>query len=221
MSEVGDPWIVEITRVECMVKLASDEFKALDAMDLLSVVQPRLVQAGALANTVKYGGHLGEAIHFSVNSDQDAKGVLNAVRGLLQEHGFGCDEDDSVVAAGPSGTTDELMVLMVFEEVVRSCVEKIAETAGHIPRLWDVSQDERAIFRRLFAVPQCGPGGRTVRFSLPVEGDGAALARLREIAVEMGRKVDGKRVLVNESDMVTCHSAFGGVVTMSVKRPSS
>ena len=211
MSEVAKPWAVVVTRtrIQCTVELTDHELGVLDRLDYRGVVEPKLVAAGALQHTVEYNAQFGPAIYFAANGAGDADCVLVAIKELMRENGLLRDEV-SVQAPQLSAEQDALAVLLLFDDVVKGCVERVTEIAAHIPKFWDVSDDERAIFKRLFAAPECGPGGRTLRFTLPVQGGSEQIERLRQIARDMGLKLDGKKLLLSDSTTVLCHFAVGG-----------
>jgi hypothetical protein len=205
------PWSVVVTRtrLQCTVELTEAELQVLDGLDFVEVVQPRLVAAGALQNSVEYNSHFGAAVYFAVNGAADADGVLSSVKELVREHGL-VREEAGAPALPASGRQETLVVLMVFTDPVHERVKAVAETAGHVPKFWDVSDEERALVGRLFEAPECGPGGRTLRFSLSVGGSDEQLERLRELAAEMAKKVDGKRLMVGDGDFPSCQAAVGG-----------
>lgn len=205
------PWSVVVTRtrLQCTVELTEPELRVLDGLDFVEVVQPRLVAAGALQNSVEYNSHFGPAVYFAANGAADAEGVLSSVKELMREHGL-VREEAGAPALPTSGRQETLVVLMVFNTPIQDRVNAVAEIAGYMPRFWSVTDEERALVARLFATPECGPGGHTLRFSLAVAGDEEQLERWRELVAEMARKLDGKRLLLAGSDIVPCHAAAGG-----------
>jgi hypothetical protein len=205
------PWSVVVTRtrVQCTVELTEPELQVLDGLDFDGIVQPRLVSAGALQNSVEYNSNFGPALYFAANGAESADGVLSSVKELMREHGLVREEVDAP-ALPPSRRQETLVVLLVFNDPVHDRVKAVAESAGYMPKYWDVTDEERALVARLFSSPDCGPGGRTLRFSLAVAGDDEQLERWRELAAEMARKVDGKRFLLGEGDFLPCQAAVGG-----------
>lgn len=75
----------EIGRIQCSIDLTEAQWNKLDSLDYLDVVNPALIAAGALANTVEYDGHFGSALYFTANNKEDAEKVTRRLEGLLTD----------------------------------------------------------------------------------------------------------------------------------------
>lgn len=211
MSDEKLPWTVQVESLECSVKLTVPEFKALEALDYPAVVLPRLAQAGAVANTVEFKSYLGSVVHlnFTARSEAAARGVMDAVKGLLREQGMAREEQPAAEAA-PEILEETLSMVLVFGEDVRPRIQLIGGVAGYLPKFWDVTEQERQVVARLVASPEATPGGRVVRFNTPISGTAEQLERLRAVVKELTTRCDGKRMLLRDSTFVQVDRAFGG-----------
>lgn len=211
MSDENLAWAVQIESLECCVKLTVPEFKALQALDYSNVVLPRLAQAGAVANTVEFKSFLSSVIYFSftARSEEAARGVMDAVKGLLKEQGMVRDELPPADKA-PEVLEETLSMVLVFGDDVRPHIQLIGDVAGYLPKFWEVTAQERQVVARLVASPEATPGGRVVRFNTPVSGTPEQLERLRVVVKELTARCDAKRMLLSDNTFVQVDRAFGG-----------
>lgn len=107
--------------------------------------------------------------------------------------------------------TKSLAVLLTFaDRDVEPHLDAIRQAASYIPRYWCVSEDERAIVKRLFHEGGVKIVGSSVFFDLPLTGSDETTSALAEILKEKARGWEGAKFMLGEGVGKECVLAFGG-----------
>lgn len=86
---------------------------------------------------------------------------------------------------------------------------EITAAASHISRHWAVSEEDRALVKRLFETP-CLVGS-DLRFDLTLDADSAGHTDFEGLLQDLAEKSAGKKFLLEGRDPLLCTYARGGL----------